>query len=81
MQNAARTIFKCPHCATDYYVSFRPTPTKDSGTAYCKVCRKKMIAWNDYSQPSFTPVMESLNEDLPRPSVRRLSHRYPFEWR
>jgi transcription elongation factor Elf1 len=69
---APRTkFFKCPHCPTEYWVSYKATPTRDSGSAYCKVCRKKMIE-NDYSQPSFSPVLESLNDDhMPPPREGR----------
>ena len=52
-------------------VTYKATATRDSGSAYCKVCRKKMIEWNDYSQPSFSPVLESLNDDRPLPSSLR----------
>jgi len=71
------TIFQCPHCATEYHVTYRPTLTRDSGSAYCKACRKKMIEWNDYSQPSFMPVLESLRDDGPLlPRLRPKLHRY-----
>jgi hypothetical protein len=65
--------FACPHCATEYFVTYKPFPTRDSGTAYCKVCRKKMIEWNDYEQPSFMPVLPSLRDDeLPRPVLAKV---------
>ena len=69
-------FFTCPHCPTEYWVSYKASLTRDSGSAYCKVCRKKMIEWNDYSQPSFSPVLESLNDDRPLPSsLRSRPHR------
>jgi hypothetical protein len=65
-------IFRCPHCKTEYRVTYTATLTRDSGSAYCKGCRKKMIEWNDYGQPSFTPVLDNLNEDrLPPPRAGR----------
>ena len=65
-------FFRCPYCPTEYWVRYQETPTRDSGSAYCKVCRKKMIEWNDYTQPSFKPVLDSLDEDrLPPPRAGR----------
>jgi transcription elongation factor Elf1 len=65
-------FFTCPHCPTEYWVSYKETLTRDSGSAYCKACRRKMIEWNDYAQPSFSPVLDSLNEDrLPPPRAGR----------
>ena len=58
--------FRCPHCATDYTVTYKRALTKDSGNAYCKNCRKKMIEWNDYQQPSFVAVSESLRDEWPK---------------
>jgi hypothetical protein len=66
-------IFKCPHCKSEYRVTYKATPTRDTGTAYCKGCRKKMIEWNDYGQPFFVPVLDSLNDDLlPPPATNRI---------
>ena len=28
--------------------------TRDSGNAYCTVCRQRMIEWNSHQKPSFT---------------------------
>ena len=49
-------------CATDIGLLTRSWP-KDSGSAYCKNCRKKMSEWNDYPQPSFTAVSEKLRDE------------------
>ena len=57
-------IFNCPHCATAYHVMYNATVTKDSGSAYCKKCRKKMSEWND-QQPSFIAVSEKLRDEWP----------------
>jgi hypothetical protein len=70
--------FECPHCATEYFVTYKATSTRDSGTAYCKLCRKKMIEWNDYGQPTFTPALASLRDDeLPRPQLTKV-RRQPY---
>lgn len=58
-------IFNCPHCVTGYRVTYKATARKDSGSAYCKNCRKKMIEWNDYQQPTFIAVSESLRDEWP----------------
>ena len=46
-------FFRCPHCPTEYWVTYSATPTRDSGSAYCKVCRKKMI---DFRRRTGQPV-------------------------
>ena len=58
-------IFNCPHCETEYRVTYQQSLTKDSGSAYCKNCRKKMSEWNDYKQPSFTAVSDKLRDEWP----------------
>jgi hypothetical protein len=51
-------FFRCPHCAAKYWVTYTTTRTRDTGSAYCVECRKKMIEWNDVRQPSFSPATE-----------------------
>ena len=64
-----KKFFNCPHCSTEYWVTYQTTTLhRDSGSAYCKACRKKMIEWNAFSQPSFSAVLDSLNDDRPLPS-------------
>jgi hypothetical protein len=29
-------VFRCPHCQIRYAVTYIKTPTRDSGSAYCK---------------------------------------------
>jgi hypothetical protein len=65
MERLKKMSFRCPHCATEYDVTYTHSTTKDSGSAYCKNCRKKMSEWNDYPQPSFTAVSESLRDTWP----------------
>jgi transcription elongation factor Elf1 len=48
--------FQCPHCGVEYRVIFSQTPTRDSGSAYCKNCRLKMSEWNDFEQPVFPAI-------------------------
>jgi predicted Zn finger-like uncharacterized protein len=58
----AANNFQCPHCGAEYRVSFSETPIRDSGTAYCMGCRRKMAEWNDYEQPVFTAMAEVLKK-------------------
>ena len=55
--------FKCPHCDVQYRVRISHAPTRDSGTAYCVGCRRKMSEWNDYEQPVFTPMAKGLQSE------------------
>jgi len=55
--------FKCPHCDVQYRVSISHAPTRDSGTAYCVGCRRKMSEWNDYEQPVFIPMAKGLQSE------------------
>jgi transcription elongation factor Elf1 len=49
-----RKLFQCPYCEARYAVIYTSTPTRDSGSAYCKVCRRRMSEWNAYTQPSYS---------------------------
>jgi transcription elongation factor Elf1 len=55
--------FNCPHCRARYSVTYTRTATRDSGSAYCKVCRRRMVEWNAYKQPSYTPLDQSRSYD------------------
>ncbi len=50
------SVFACPHCTERYWVSYTRTPVRDSGTAYCQTCRKRMSEWNSTAQPSYTII-------------------------
>jgi len=61
-QKPLQDVFKCPHCSTEYAITYQRTKNRDSGSAYCKVCRKKMCEWNAFAQPTFTPLDSKLRE-------------------
>lgn len=46
-------VFRCPHCQIRFAVTYIKTPTRDSGSAYCKNCRQRMSQWSAYKQPSY----------------------------
>src|SRR3981189_2077778 len=70
--------FKCPHCDVQFRVRISHAPTRDSGTAFCVGCRRKMSEWNDYEQPAFTPMGKGLQSEkwrLLTPSTVRVLKR------
>jgi len=48
--------FSCPHCEAQYVVSYTELPIADSGSAYCEVCRRRMVQWNSTLRPHYRLV-------------------------
>jgi predicted Zn finger-like uncharacterized protein len=48
--------FFCPHCGAQYVVSYTQLPIADSGSAYCAVCKRKMIQWSSSQEPFYKLV-------------------------
>ena len=48
--------FICRHCGAQYAVSYTELRIADSGSAYCDVCKRKMIQWNSTLEPSYRLV-------------------------
>jgi hypothetical protein len=49
-------LFHCPYCEAGYTVRYTHSPTRDSESAYCEVCHRKMSQWNSTEQPSYTLI-------------------------
>jgi hypothetical protein len=59
------TIFRCPHCQTEYelimtYISFR-----QRSYANCQFCWKPMYSWNSSRVPRFT-LLEQADDKIAR---------------
>jgi hypothetical protein len=48
--------FICRHCGAQYLVRYTELPITDSGSVYCDVCRRQMIQWNSFREPSYKLV-------------------------
>ena len=48
--------FICRHCGAQYVVSYTKLLHADSGSAYCEVCRQRMIQWNSPLQQFYKLV-------------------------
>jgi transcription elongation factor Elf1 len=46
--------FYCPYCGSLYAVHYTHSAFRDTGSAYCNVCSRKMSTWNSTDQPSYT---------------------------
>jgi len=57
--------FDCPHCGGVYAVRYTHLPTRDSESAYCEVCRRKMSHWNSTERPSYTLIERPPREPVP----------------
>ena len=55
-QNAHDVDFICRHCGAQYVVSYTKLPIADSGSAYCEVCKRRMVQWNSALQPFYRLV-------------------------
>ena len=56
MNMPSRNVFFCPHCEAQYVVSFEQLPVADSGSVYCKCCRRRMVQWNSALEPRYRLV-------------------------
>jgi transcription elongation factor Elf1 len=61
-----KRIFHCPYCQATYAVLYRVTATRDSGSAYCKVCRHRMKQWNAHEQPFYRLLEKDGRYDYPQ---------------
>ena len=50
------TIFKCPHCRTEYELTTAPLSFQQRSYANCQVCHKTMYSWSSRNVPRFTRV-------------------------
>ena len=48
--------FTCRHCGARYVVSYTELPVADSGSVYCKCCKRRMVQWNSALQPRYRLV-------------------------
>jgi len=53
------TIYKCPHCRTEYGLIMARLSFRQRSYANCQVCHKTMYSWNSSSVPRFTLVRRS----------------------
>src|SRR5438128_12288526 len=48
--------FECPHCGAVYSVRYTQLPVRDSESAYCENCHRKMSQWHSTAQPCYTLI-------------------------
>ena len=48
------TIFKCPHCGTEYEMIMSNVSFRQRSYAKCQVCWKTMYSWDSSRVPRFT---------------------------
>jgi len=48
------TIFKCPHCRTEYELIMTHLSFRQRSYAVCQSCSKIMYSWNSQRVPRFT---------------------------
>src|SRR6266542_5818257 len=48
--------FDCPYCGAVYAVRYTQLPVRDSESAYCENCHRRMSHWNSTEQPSYTLI-------------------------
>ena len=53
------TIYKCPHCRTEYGLIMARLSFRQRSYANCQVCHKTMYSWNGSNVPRFTLVRRS----------------------
>jgi hypothetical protein len=51
---SAMTIFKCPHCRTEYHLLLTAIAFRQRDHANCQICMKTMYSWNSSRVPHFT---------------------------
>jgi ssDNA-binding Zn-finger/Zn-ribbon topoisomerase 1 len=56
------TIYKCPHCRTEYELIMAHLSFRQRSYANCQACHKTMYSWNGSSVPRFTLVKRSDGE-------------------
>ena len=55
-KNAHDVDFICRHYGAQYVVSYTKLAIADSGSAYCEVCKRRMVQWNSDLQPFYRLV-------------------------
>ena len=58
------TIFKCPHCRTEYDLILTEISFRQRDHAECQICMKTMYSWNSSRVPRFT-LIEPAKETRP----------------
>src|SRR5260370_37488629 len=62
--------FDCPHCGAVYSVRYTQLPIRDSESAYCENCHRKMSQWHSTARPWYTliarPERQHVSGELPR---------------
>jgi hypothetical protein len=53
------TIYKCPHCHTEYGLIMARLSFRQRSYANCQVCHKTMYSWSGSNVPRFTLVRRS----------------------
>ena len=53
------TIYKCPHCRTEYGLIMARLSFRQRSYANCQVCHKTMYSWNSSSVPRLTLLRRS----------------------
>src|SRR6266849_289433 len=48
--------FDCPHCGAVYSVRYTQLPIRDSESAYCENCHRKMSQWHSTARPWYTLI-------------------------
>lgn len=48
--------FSCRHCGAQYVVSYTELSVADSGSVYCKCCKRRMVQWNSALKPRYRLV-------------------------
>src|SRR6266702_449126 len=48
--------FDCPHCGAIYSVRYTQLPVRDSESAYCENCHRKMSQWHSTARPCYTLI-------------------------
>jgi transposase-like protein len=48
------TIYKCPHCRSEYELIMAHLSFRQRSYANCQVCNKTMYSWNSSHVPRFT---------------------------
>jgi transcription elongation factor Elf1 len=59
---ASQTIFKCPHCRSEYELVMGHLSFRQRSYANCQICSKTMYSWNSSHVPCFTLVKRSDGE-------------------
>jgi DNA-directed RNA polymerase subunit RPC12/RpoP len=68
------TIYKCPHCRSEYGLIMARLSFRQRSYAKCQVCHKTMYSWNGSNVPRFTLVRRS---DAITPAAGAFTRRPP----